>query len=92
MTNTQLIAAVSTLTDLRKADVKKVLDAVAGQIRDSLVLGGFVTLSGVGEFRRGRTVGRTYQHPATGALAVSRARKKTNFIANSSLEKHLNGG
>ena len=66
MTKADLIAAVATDADVKKAVVEKTLDAFMDAIAKALKQGDKITLTGFGTFQCSRRAARVGRNPKTG--------------------------
>jgi len=66
MTKADLIEKVASVTQLKKAEVKKVVDAVIEETMNSVATGGKVSLTGFGTFYLSQRKERSGRNPRTG--------------------------
>jgi len=91
LTKTALISAVAASTSVSQADVQKTLDAVFGEIQNTLAGGGEVALPGFGTFSVGERAARTGRNPQTGETIQIAASKVPKFKAGKALKDACNG-
>jgi len=86
-----LIAAVSSSTDLSKADATKAVDGVLAAVTDSLKSGNEVRLVGFGTFSVANRAASTGRNPRTGEAIQIPASKQPKFKAGKALKDAVNG-
>ena len=91
MNKNDLIAAVSSSTDLSKADATKAVDGVLAAVTDSLKSGNEVRLVGFGTFSVANRAASTGRNPRTGEAIQIPASKQPKFKAGKALKDAVNG-
>lgn len=90
MNKNDLIAAIADKTDLTKADVARVVDALIGAITGSLKKKQEVRLVGFGTFCTAQRKATTGRNPRTGAVIKIPASKQPKFRAGKALKEAVN--
>jgi DNA-binding protein HU-beta len=86
MNKTELVARVAETAGLTKKDAQAALDAVLDSVRDALVAGDKVVLTGFGTFEVRNRQARTGHNPRTGASISIPAQKSPAFKAGKVLK------
>ena len=86
MNKTELVARVAESAGLTKKDAQSALDAVLNSVRDALVAGDKVVLTGFGTFEVRNRQARTGHNPRTGASISIPAQKSPAFKAGKVLK------
>ena len=90
MNKNDLIAAVSSSTDLSKADATKAVDGVLAAITGSLEAENEVRLVGFGTFSVANRAASTGRNPRTGEAIQIPASKQPKFKAGKALKDAVN--
>ncbi|MBB4210225.1 DNA-binding protein HU [Rhodothalassium salexigens] len=90
MNKNDLIAAVSEMTDLSKADAGKAVDAVFDTITNTLKSGDEVRLVGFGTFSVSQRAASEGRNPRTGETIQIPASKQPKFKAGKALKDSVN--
>jgi len=90
MNKAELIDAVSSSTDLSKADSTRAVDAVIDSITETLRGGDSVTLVGFGTFEVRSRAARTGRNPQTGEAIQIKASKAPAFKAGKAFKDAVN--
>ena len=90
MNKAELIDAVSSSTDLSKADATRAVDAVIDSITETLRGGDSVTLVGFGTFEVRSRAARTGRNPQTGEAIQIKASKAPAFKAGKAFKDAVN--
>lgn len=90
MNKAELIDAMAKDVNLSKADAKRALEALTGNIAKSLVKGDKVALIGFGTWSVTKRAARTGRNPQTGATIKIAAKKVVRFKAGAGLKKAIN--
>jgi len=91
MNKSELIEAVSVITDQPKSQVGEVFDALRDVMYAELKAGREVTLHGIGKFKVHRSKERNGKHPKTGRAIVIPAKNRAKYYSSKSLDDTLNG-
>lgn len=92
MIKSQLIDQLARLNPhLRRHDIKKVVEAIFGEISDALVQGGRVEIRGFGAFSLRRRRARTGRNPKNGKSVSVPEKRMAAFKAGKELKLRLNG-
>jgi len=86
----ELVDAVATATELKKADAAKAVDSVFEAISSALKKGDEVRLVGFGTFSVQETKDRSGRNPRTGEKIEIAASKSAKFKAGKTLKEALN--
>ncbi len=90
MNKSELIAAVAEKSSLSKKDTEKFLDAMIDTIKDTVKVGGSLTLVGFGKFEAKKRAARIGRNPRTGEAVRILERRAVSFKAGKALMEHLN--
>ena len=90
MKKVELVEAVATATELKKADATRAIDATFAAITKALSKGDKVPLVGFGTFAVSKRAAREGRNPQTGATVKIPARKAVTFKAGSALKDAVN--
>jgi DNA-binding protein HU-beta len=82
-----LVSEIARRTDLRPASVARVVDTMLDVVRERVVRGERVVLSGFGTFERVRRNARTGRNPHTGAAVRIPARNMPSFRAGAAFRE-----
>jgi len=91
MNKSDLVAKVSELAGLSKADTDKAVDAVFAAVTGALKGGDDVRLVGFGSFSVSARPARQGKNPRTGEKLTIAARKAPKFSAGKALKDAING-
>ena len=90
MNKAELIDAIAKDVNLSKADAKRALEALTGNIAKSLVKGDRVALIGFGTWSITKRAARTGRNPQTGAAIQIPASNQPKFSAGKALKEAVN--
>ncbi len=90
MNKSQLVAKIADSTELAKADVEKVVDALVVCVKETLAEGDKVQLVGFGTFEAKAREARTGVNPLTGEKIDIAACKVPSFKAGKAFKEELN--
>lgn len=90
MNKAELIDAVAKDANLSKADAKRALESLTGNITKSLKKGDKVSLIGFGTWSVSKRAARTGRNPQTGAAIKIAAKTVAKFKAGAALAKTVN--
>ncbi len=90
MNKAELIDAMAKDANLSKADAKRALESVTGNITGALKKGDKVSLIGFGTWSISARSARTGRNPQTGAAIQIKAKKVAKFKAGAALSKSVN--
>ncbi len=85
MNKAELIEAIAGASGLSKADAKRAVDALIGEVGKALKSGDRVSLVGFGSFSVSERGARTGRNPRTGKEIKIKAKKVVRFKAGSEL-------
>ena len=91
MANLDLATKLANEQGITKADAKKILDTVFGEIADAAARGDEVSLHGFGKFKVKDTPERLGRNPATGEAITIKASRKLTFTVAKAVKDKLNG-
>jgi DNA-binding protein HU-beta len=91
MNKSELIEAVSVITDQPKSQVGEVFDALRDVMYAELNAGRDITLHGIGKFKVHRSKERNGKNPKTGRAIVIPAKNRAKYYSSKSLDDTLNG-
>lgn len=89
MNKAELIDAVASRTGLTKAAVGQVVNAMMGEVVETVSNGGIVTLVGFGTFRSVVRAGREVKNPKTGAKIQIETVMAPRFSAGSTFKEQV---
>ncbi len=92
MTKQELIDRVATKTGLSKKDAGEAVEAVFGEITDTLSSGGEIALTGFGKFHVAERGPRQGVNPQTRERITIPGGKVPRFTAGSQLKQAVKGG
>ena len=87
MTKKELVERVAKKVGLTKRSAEQTVNAVFGNIRDSLIKGDKVVITGFGTFTVRKRATRTGRNPQTGSLITIAGHKLPSFIAGKTLKR-----
>ena len=90
MNKAELIDAIAKDANLSKADAKRALESLTGNVTKSLKKGDKVSLIGFGTWSISKRAARTGRNPQTGATIKIAAKKVAKFKAGAALAKTVN--
>ena len=90
MNKTELIAAMSENAEISKKDAEDAVIAFMNVVKDSLIKGEKVSLSGFGTFEVVERAARTARNPKTGESIEVGASKSPKFKPSKSLKESVN--
>jgi len=90
MNKAELIDAMATDANLSKADAKRALESLTGNVTKALKKGDKVALIGFGTFSISARAARTGRNPQTGATIQIKAKKVAKFKAGAALASAVN--
>ena len=90
MNKAELIDAISKDANLSKADAKRALESLTGNVTKALKKGDKVSLIGFGTFSISNRSARTGRNPQTGATIQIKAKKVAKFKAGAALSSSVN--
>jgi DNA-binding protein HU-beta len=90
MNKTELVDAVSSESEVTKAEAARAVDAVINAITKALKKGDTVTLVGFGTFQVRKRAARTGRNPKTGESINIAASKNPTFKAGKALKDAVN--
>ncbi|MCB0402213.1 MAG: HU family DNA-binding protein [Flavobacteriales bacterium] len=90
MNKQDLIDAIAKDANLSKADAKRALESLTGNVASTLKKGGKVSLIGFGTWSVSKRAARTGRNPQTGATIKIGAKKVAKFKAGAALSKAVN--
>ena len=90
MTKTNLIDQVAEATEFSKKDTERVIEAVLGQIAESLGKGEKVDLRGFGSFQASQKKERQGRNPHTGEAITIAAKTVASFKPGKELAERVN--
>lgn len=90
MNKSELTDKVAEQTGLTKAQASAAIDAVFGNIMDTVAAGGSAAFVGFGTFKRGERAARTGKNPKTGDALQIPASKSAKFSAGAAFKKKVN--
>jgi len=90
MNKAELIDAISKDANLSKADAKRALESLTGNVTKALKKGDKVALIGFGTFSISNRSARTGRNPQTGATIQIKAKKVAKFKAGAALSSSVN--
>jgi len=90
MNKAELIDAMANDANLSKADAKRALESLTGNVTKALKKGDKVALIGFGTFSISARAARTGRNPQTGATIQIKAKKVAKFKAGAALAKAVN--
>lgn len=91
MTKKDLIVKISDSTDIKKADVERVLDSLGDVAAAELLGGGEVAFPGLGKLVVVETAAREGRNPKTGTPITVPAGRKAKFKVGKELKDALKG-
>ena len=91
LTKADLVASISSKTDINKSDAMKVLETILDLIKKSLESGDGVLISSFGKFCVKEKGVRKGRNPNTGNDLQLDARRVVTFRCSSALRKEING-
>ena len=86
----EIIETITTIKWLTKADVTRVFEATFNLIKEELVKGNDVAVSGFGTFKKLERAARTGRNPQTGETIQISASKSVSFKASKALKDEMN--
>ena len=90
MKKSEIIETITTIKGLTKADVTRVFEATFNLIKEELVKGNDVAVSGFGTFKKLERAARTGRNPQTGETIKIAASKSVKFKAGKELKEKVN--
>ncbi|MCO6499232.1 MAG: HU family DNA-binding protein [Vicingus serpentipes] len=90
MNKAELIDAIAKDAKLSKADAKRALESLTGNVTKALKKGNKVALIGFGTFSVSNRSARTGRNPQTGATIQIKAKKVAKFKAGAALSSSVN--
>lgn len=90
MHKTEFVNALMAKTELKKADVVKLVDAYSEVVMEALEKGDNVRLIGFGTFSVSERAARTGRNPHTGAALEIPASRGARFTASRNFKEKLN--
>ena len=90
MKKSEIIETIATIIELIKADVTRVFEAIFNLIKEELVKGNDVAVSGFGTFKKLERAARTGRNPQTGETIQISASKSVSFKASKTLKNEMN--
>ena len=90
MNKAELIDAIAKDAKLSKADAKRALESLTGNVTKALKKGNKVALIGFGTFSISNRSARTGRNPQTGATIQIKAKKVAKFKAGAALSSSVN--
>ncbi len=90
MNKQDLIDAMAKDANLSKADAKRALESLTGNVAATLKKGGKVSLIGFGTWSVSKRAARSGRNPQTGATIKIAAKKVAKFKAGAALSKAVN--
>ncbi|BAF61717.1 MULTISPECIES: HU family DNA-binding protein [Candidatus Vesicomyidisocius] len=90
MNKSDLVAVISQISNLTKADSARALDAMTGAITSALTSGDNVAITGFGSFVVRDRAARTGRNPQTGEAIQIKASKVPAFKAGKLLKESVN--
>lgn len=90
MNKAELIDAMAKDANLSKADAKRALESLTGNIAKSLKKGDKVALIGFATWSVAKRAARTGRNPQTGATIKIAAKKVVKFKSGAALKKAIN--
>ena len=90
MTKAEMVAKLAEIVDIQKKQAEKVLTELVGMIKDSLVKGERIVLTGLGSFSTTARKARTGRNPRTGAALKIPAKKAVKFSPAGPVKKEVN--
>ncbi|NYT52108.1 MAG: HU family DNA-binding protein [Candidatus Vesicomyosocius endoextente] len=90
MNKSDLVAVISQISNLTKADSTRALDAMTGAITSALTSGDNVAITGFGSFVVRDRAARTGRNPQTGEAIQIKASKVPAFKAGKLLKESVN--
>lgn len=90
MKKSEIIETIATITGLTKADVTRVFEATFNLIKEELVKGNDVAVSGFGTFKKSERAARTGRNLQTGETIQISASKLVSFKASKALKDEMN--
>ena len=90
MKKSEIIETIATIKGLTKADVTRVFEATFNLIKEELVIGNDVAVSGFGTFKKSERAARTGRNLQTGETIQISASKLVSFKASKALKDEMN--
>ncbi len=90
MTKSDLIAVVSTKTDIKKKEAEAAVNAALEAVVEALKAGDKIQIAGFGTFAVKESAEHQGRNPATGETITVAASKKVAFTAGKALKDALN--
>ena len=90
MKKSEIIETIATIKGLTKADVTRVFEATFNLIKEELVKGNDVAVSGFGTFKKSERAARTGRNLQTGETIQISASKSVSFKASKALKDEMN--
>lgn len=90
MKKSEIIETIATIKGLTKADVTRVFEATFNLIKEELVKGNDVAVSGFGTFKKSERAARTGRNLQTGETIQISASKLVSFKASKALKDEMN--
>ena len=90
MNKTELIEHIAKNADISKAAATRALESTIGAVKETLKIGGSVSLVGFGTFAVGRRAARTGRNPRTGEAIKIEAARVPKFRPGKALKDVLN--
>ncbi len=91
LTQTQIIAALSETTDLKKTEVKGLMDALAAMAVSEVKKNGEFTVPGFGKLKKTNRKAREGRNPATGAVIKIPAKTTVKFSLGKAMKDSISG-
>ena len=91
MNKSTVVAEVSKRTDVGKAQVAKVVDALLDTVKESVAKGQRVSLVGFGTFERRKRSARVARNPRTGEAVKVKATNAPAFKAGAAFKQTVSG-